>query len=255
MGSVGEAGHGAFAPAVGAAPTLRLLGGFELRSAGKDLPLPQSAQRLIALLALEGQPVHRASVAGRLWPDTREERSTASLRSTLWRIRRCAPGVPVVEGAAHALRLAPELLVDVAEMTALAGRLISGRDIAVPVDPSCDSLRGVLLPGWYEDWVLIERERLQQLQIHALEALARRWGAAGRYGEAVQAALSAVQQEPLRESAHRVLIGIYLAEGNHVDALRQYRLYERLAADELGVAPSAAMRELLSGDRPGVTPP
>lgn len=258
MTSVGEADHKAVASAGGAALTLRLLGGFELRSADHDLPMPQGAQRLIALLALEGQPVNRTSAAGRLWPETLEERSTANLRSTLWRIRRCAPDLRVVDGTAQALWLGPELLSDVTEMTTLAGSLISRRDTLGAVDPSLDppfeslqSLRGTLLPGWYEDWVLIERERLQQLQIHGLEALARRWAAAGRYGEAVQAALSAVQREPLRESAHRVLIDVYLAEGNRVDALRQYRLYERLLADELGAAPSSAMRQLLTD---GMTP-
>ena len=66
------------------------------------------------------------------------------------------------------------------------------------------------------------------------------------YAEAVEAALAAVAAEPLRESAHRALIGVYLAEGNTISAHRQYEVCRRLLADELQVAPSRLMQELMS---------
>jgi DNA-binding SARP family transcriptional activator len=50
----------------------------------------------------------------------------------------------------------------------------------------------------------------------------------------------------LRESAHRAVIKAYLAEGNRVEAARQYELYRRLARVELRVAPSAGMRALIA---------
>lgn len=229
--------------------TLRLLGGFELGLGESTIELPGSAQRLVAVLALSDQPMHRASVAGRLWLDACEERAAASLRSTLWRIRRSAVGTPVVESLCHRLRLAPQVRVDVSAMTRLARQLIGGDDGRAALECSDHDLSGVLLPGWYEDWVIIERERLQQLQLHALEALAQRLTDRGRYAEAVQAGLAAVSREPLRESAHRALIRVYLAEGNAVDALRQFRLYERLLGTELGLEPSRQIRALL-GDQP-----
>jgi DNA-binding SARP family transcriptional activator len=54
-----------------------------------------------------------------------------------------------------------------------------------------------------------------------------------------------VAAEPLRESAHRALIRIHLAEGNPAEAIRQYRLYRRLAFDGLGITPSAEMVRLV----------
>lgn len=224
--------------------TLRLLGGFELGCGESTLELPGSAQRLVAVLALSDQPMHRASIAGRLWLDACEERAAASLRSTLWRIRRCTVGLPVVESSSHHLRLAAGVVVDVSAMTRLALALIGEGDREDVLDVSDRDLSGVLLPGWYEDWVLFERERLQQLQIHALEALAQRLTIRGRYGEAVQAGLAAVQREPLRESAHRTLISVHLAEGNVADAFRQYGTYERLLEGELGLEPSPQIRQL-----------
>jgi DNA-binding SARP family transcriptional activator len=109
------------------------------------------------------------------------------------------------------------------------------------------ALQGELLPGWYDDWVLLERERLRQLRMHALEVLAERLLAAGRHGEAIEAAYAAVRGEPLRESAHRVLVRAHLAEGNVAEAVRAHGSFCRMLDEELGVAPTAQMQELLRG--------
>jgi DNA-binding SARP family transcriptional activator len=103
-----------------------------------------------------------------------------------------------------------------------------------------------LLPDWYDDWVVLERERFRQLRLHALEALCRRLTEAGRFGAAVQAGLAAVAGEPLRESAHRILIQAHLAEGNPGEAVRQYHLYRRLLAGELAIEPSATIRGMVA---------
>ena len=103
-----------------------------------------------------------------------------------------------------------------------------------------------LLPGWHEEWVAGARERHRQLSLHALELLCEHLTRTGRYAAAVLAGLAAVDREPLRESAHRALIKVHLAEGNAVEAIRRYRKYEAIAARDLGVVPSAMMRSLLS---------
>jgi DNA-binding SARP family transcriptional activator len=137
--------------------------------------------------------------------------------------------------------------VDVRELTCWAQRV---SDPAANVEDLAATqlrLRGELLPGWYDDWVLLERERLRQLRMHALEAMADRLMAAGRCGDAVQAAYVAMQAEPLRESAHRTLIRVHLAEGNLIEAVHAYESFRALLADELGVAPSQLMRDLVNG--------
>ena len=102
---------------------------------------------------------------------------------------------------------------------------------------------GEILPDWYEDWVLIEREHFRQLRLHALEALCVELTAAGRFAEAAEAGLAAVEGEPLRESAHRALIGTYLAEGNPGEAIRQYQFFGRCLQDQLGLEPSELMED------------
>jgi DNA-binding SARP family transcriptional activator len=223
---------------------LSLLPSFELRCAGEPVELPLSAQRVLAFLALQERPVLRVHVAGTLWPDSPEERAHANLRSAVWRLRR--PGLPVLEASATHLGLARSLTVDVAGTRARARRLLGSAD-GIEDEFHESDLRCDLLSDWYEDWVLLERERFRQLRLHALELLCERLAATGRFHAAVEAGLVAVAGEPLRESAQRALIRAHLAEGNVGEAIRQYRSYRTLLADELGLRPSPALEQLVAG--------
>lgn len=57
--------------------------------------------------------------------------------------------------------------------------------------------------------------------------------------------LAAIKGDPLRESSHRALIRIYLAEGNQAEAIHQYRLYRDRLNGQLGLDPSSEMAELV----------
>jgi DNA-binding SARP family transcriptional activator len=224
-------------------PRLKLLGGFALTCGPSSISLPHAARRVVAFLALLRRPLSRAYVAGSLWLESSESRSHASLRSCLWRLNRS--GHPIVDASTETLALASGVAVDVDEMTRSAGALLG--------HPGCEEAPELnhrvflddLLPDWYEDWVLVERERLRQLRLHALEALAERLLMMGRLSQAIEAAHAAVQTEPLRESAHRRLIEVYLAEGNVSEAWRQYDFYRSLLASELGLEPSDKIKSLL----------
>ncbi len=227
-------------------PSLALLGGFELRVGETQVVLPRGVERLLALLALEGRPLLRLHFASRLWPDRHEERSNANLRSALWRLR--CTGHPLVTAGNGRLGLHDEVEVDVTRLMGQAGRLVGAGDCpAHDLDPG--PLVQDLLPDWYDEWVLIEQERVRQIRLHALEALSARLSAARRFAEAVEAALAGVHIEPLRESGHRALIGVHLAEGNRGEALRQYERMRRLLLAEIGVEPTFTMEDLaVTGD-------
>jgi DNA-binding SARP family transcriptional activator len=105
---------------------------------------------------------------------------------------------------------------------------------------------GDLLPGWYDDWVLFERERLRQMRLHSLEKLAGHMAGQGQHAEAVEAALAAVAADPLRESAHRTVVEVHLAEGNVSEALRAFERCRQLMSEELGIEPSPQMQSLIA---------
>jgi len=226
-------------------PRLWLLESFQLECNGEAVDIPVSAQRLVAFLAVHQRPLLRTYVAGSLWLDSSEERAHANLRSALWRLRQ---GGHVVECRGPHLRLAPDVDVDLHRAVHLAHAQINGSTTTSEVSTQLRLLlTGDLLPGWFDEWIAVERERLRQLRLHALEALCERLTGLGRFGEAIDVGLAAVAAEPLRESAHRALISAHLREGNTVEAARQYNAYRQLLWAALSVRPSPQLEAMVGG--------
>lgn len=221
---------------------LALLDGFDLLRDGDHLLLPLSAQRLVAFLALRRRPVPRLVAGVGLWGDASEHRAAAALRTALWRIGQA--GGTLVEVHGSSLALADRVVVDVRETARAAHRALRGSAEGTELDLLLGA--GEVLPDWYEDWILLERERLRVLRLEALEALATRALDDRRYGEALEAALSVIGAEPLRESALSIAVRVHLAQGNVVEARRRYELYRTLLRRQLGVEPSGAMAGLLA---------
>jgi DNA-binding SARP family transcriptional activator len=229
------------------AVTLRLLKGFALLVDEKRVAMASSAQRLLAFLALQDRPRTRTYVARTLWPEATTARANANLRSSLWRTLRT--GHRIIDASAHEMALATDIRVDLRDAVARAHKLLDRTCLCEDIltRQTRDELSADLLPEWSEnEWVLIEQEQYHQLRLYALEAMAKRLTGAGRHGEAVAAGLAAVRAEPLRESAHRVLIDAHLAAGNRGAAQQQYEQCRRVLLDELGLEPTDSLRNLLA---------
>lgn len=229
-----------------AAPALQLslLRGFELRAHDQAADVPHNVQRLLAFLAVSGTPQHRVKIAGTLWTDSSDERAAANLRTALWRARRIDGGLVATRGSY--IRLGDQVEIDLERAVERARQVV--------IDPlQCDPSAvprifaiDDLLPEWYEDWVLFERERLRQLLLHSLEILCGQLSQSGRHGLAIEAGLAAVAAEPLRESAQRALIAAHVQEGNIGEAVRQYDQFVLVLADSLSIEPSESLRALVA---------
>ncbi|MGH3944918.1 MAG: AfsR/SARP family transcriptional regulator [Pseudonocardiaceae bacterium] len=226
------------------APVLHLFGGPHVTLGQRRVEIPEGSKRLLVFVALHRRRVERRHAAGTLWPIGDDIRAAGNLRSALWRLR--GAGIDLLAADKWSLALCDGVVVDVHVVGNWAARLVDGTasddDLAV-LPWWVDALD--LLPGWYDDWALVERERMRQHVLHALEALSRRLVRAGRCAEAVEAAILAVGAEPLRESAQRVLIEAHFAEGNWVEGWRSYQRYRDLLCSELDVEPSADLTALL----------
>jgi DNA-binding SARP family transcriptional activator len=194
----------------------------------------RSAERLLAFLALRG-PIARAVVAGTLWAGVPEHQAFASMRTAIWRCNRAVAGL-VTSGHAR-IGLARYVRLDVAETR--------------ESDPLPSLRSRELLPGWYDDWVIFERERQRQIRLHSLEEAADRLAAAGRYSASLEYSLEAVGCDPLRESAHRAVIVAHLGENNVAEAVREFRRFRRLLVAELGIEPSENLTSLVESRVPG----
>jgi DNA-binding SARP family transcriptional activator len=191
--------------------------------------------------------MNRSAAAERLWPDSHHRRAAANLRSALWLGRRIGD-VTVIETSGPRLLLATAVEVDTRAVMDQARRMARTTD--TPVSPSgpevlITNLSRELLPDWSDEWLLLERERWDQVRLHTLETLARRLIATKMFLSALEAALTAVAIEPVRESAHRALVEVYLAEGNSACALKHYQRYRALLHRELGVTPSQRLTDLV----------
>jgi DNA-binding SARP family transcriptional activator len=221
---------------------LNLIGAFELFVSGRLVSMPLGVQRVIAFVALQGRTVARSFVVGNLWPESSEEHARASLRSALWRLRRLEDDVLVAD--ASAIQLAPHVLLDTAEVMnpSVAGYNAQPSSRRLPPMYS-----GELLPGWYDDWVVMARERIRFTQLRTLEDIGERSCAHGRLAEAEEAYRAAAELEPFKETVQRGLIKVLLQAGSPGEAIHRYRAYRMLLHDELGVDPSPQMEAILEG--------
>jgi DNA-binding SARP family transcriptional activator len=225
-------------------PHIRLLGGFEVRWRSSVVPLGSGPQRLLAWLALRGGATPRSQAAGVLWPSTTEELATHSLRSVLWKLRRT--GVPMVVADRKQLTLAPNVGVDFQVVERELRAVVTESMCCSEFDYQRLAPAEDLLPGWDDEWVVIEREGYRQLRLHALEMLSSQLSESRRFAAAIEAGQFAVQIDPLRESANRALIDAYIAEGNRIDALRHYEGFRRLLDVEMGLEPSSHIEDSIA---------
>jgi DNA-binding SARP family transcriptional activator len=222
---------------------LWLLGTWRLERLGQEVELNRREQRLIALLALSG-PRPRSWLAGTLWPEATEPRALSSLRATVMRTNRAAGDLLMVTRTG--LRLSDELFVDLEQVrSGPAGLLLAPGVWDVCLDHT--RLQApLLLPGWYDDWVLSERERLHRDWVLGLERLAVEALEHGALQIALQAAEEAVALEPLRERPQSLAIEAHLARGDRPAAVLQYRLYRQHLDRELGIEPSPSLRAMVA---------
>ncbi len=229
----------------GAPLQIRLLGPFAVQVNGQPLPRLNSRKGhwLLALLVLrKGREVERSWVAGTLWPESEETLARYNLRRELSHLRRALGSEAQRLGTTgtHTLRL--ELSgaeVDVIDFDAAVAQ---GDPPALRQAVSLYG--GLLLEGCTEDWVLPERESCLQAYLHALETLAAHELAQGKPGDAVPYLRRAIAADPLRESAHRMLMEALAAGGERAAATRTYRDLRLLLHREVNAAPAPETDEL-----------
>jgi len=227
------------------APTfyLRLVGGFAARQDGRDLKFPAASRRLVAATALHAGPIPRHVAAERLWPHLEPRSALSSLRTALFRLN---AGSALLDTGPGYIALAEHVAVDVHGLEAFARRLIDG---PVPDADGSESIRRLtmaILPDCDDDWLRLERDRLRDLFLHAIEAHARRLSAGGDYARALEAAHAALAADSVRETAAATLITIHLAEGNRPQAVRTYRDFRQRLRAIIDVEPADELRALVA---------
>jgi DNA-binding SARP family transcriptional activator len=222
---------------------LELLGALRLVLGGREVILPSSrkARLLLAMLALDRRVHGRSELAGRLWPDVREDSARVSLRTALVQLRAAlGPEADVIVRAGRhgGVALAPQVDTDLGDVE----RLLADRE----PEAALSRCSRELLAGFDDDWIHQRRDELRDRLAAALGAAAAEAEASGDMQAAIRLTRRQTELDPLAEAAHRDLIRRLAAVDDRGAALAAYhRLRERLA-DQLGIAPSGATRRLVN---------
>ena len=236
---------------------ISLFGGIRASSGDRivDRFQTQKTGVLLAYLAyhLQRRPF-REELIEILWPDVeldagrnRLSQALAWLRSVLEPDGAAKNSVLVCDRLSVGLN--PEAVVtDVGDFQSAANATTSTHESAVQLTTlarACDLYTGHLLPGYYDDWVLGERQRLLEIYLKSLRRLIALSEEAKDFDRAVDFARRAIAADPLAEELYCELMRVLAASGQSVAALREYRELERVLSKELSLTPSAGARALV----------
>jgi DNA-binding SARP family transcriptional activator len=234
---------------------ITLFGQLHVRYNAKTLSNLKSRQvrELFAYLLLHrGQQHHREILAGIIWENTSQTQSKNYLRKTIWQLQSALNELdPSL--SKRALQVTDEWIgirpdagieLDVAQFE---DAFAQTQGIpAIEIEPSsmqaiADAVQlyqGNLLEGWYQDWCLFERERLQQIYFVMLDKLMdcceahQQWERGLMYGSLI------LRHDIARERTHRRMMRLYYLAQDRTAALRQFDRCREALQTELGVAPS-----------------
>ncbi|HEY45427.1 MAG TPA: AAA family ATPase [Anaerolineae bacterium] len=230
---------------------VRLLGQFEVLLNGNPVEIAsRPAQSLLAYLILNTGSLHRREkLAGLLWPISSEQSARVNLRQSLWRIRKAIP--PEAENEATYL-LADNFAIG---FNSALPHWVDAfvLDQKQPEDWSSKELiecvrvyQGELLPGFYEDWVVLERERLRAAFENKMHLLMdqlvqeRQWRDVLDWGERW------IAHGEAPEPAYRALMIAYHQLGDTSKMIASYQRCRDTLQAVLGVEPSTQTEELLA---------
>ncbi len=228
-------------------PTLHIYFLNEFRLIYGDSPVmtvnTSRLQSLLAYLVLHRNARQsRQHIAFLFWPDSTERQAYTNLRTSLSRLRRALPDSDrFLYADAQTLGWRPHssFTLDVADFE----KAVAGAISAIDLQEAVDLYRGNLLPGCYEDWVLLERERLNQQFLRCLERLPRLLEQQRQYDTAKYYAREMLRYDPVHEATYRRLMRLHILSNDLAGALRAYHTCAMVLQRELAVEPSPETQE------------
>jgi WD40 repeat protein/DNA-binding SARP family transcriptional activator len=220
---------------------VKLLGQFEVRLDGIAIDIPsRTAQSLLAyLISNPGTAFRREQLAGVLWPDSTEANSKGYLRSAIWRIRKTLKDISsdnsdyilsnkIIITFNHKL----PFWVDTQVLEKSKGQ--SAQELL----EETSLYQGELLPGFYEDWVVLERERMRTVFDRKMHRLMQCLIDDKSWEQVIEQAERWISLGDTPEPAYRALMIAYTSLGDKGKALTTFMRCLDALEHELGVGPT-----------------
>jgi DNA-binding SARP family transcriptional activator len=204
------------------------------------------------LLLQRDHSLPRETLASLMWPDTTTVQSKKNLRQALWHLQsalgsqneRVKDRILLVEPEWVQLNSQADLWLDVAAFEQVfnlvqktPGQELDSSQMQL-IQDTVQLYQGPLLEGWYQDWCILERERLQSMYLAMLDKLMSYCEAHHDYETSLLYGMRIMCYDRARERTHRRMMRLYYLIGDRAEALRQYERCSAALEAELGVSPS-----------------
>ena len=247
-----------------------LFGRFCLRIAGQEMRelKASKAQELLSYLLLHHtRPHHREALAAMLWEDDMSNtQSRRYFRRVLWQLQSVlaafgeSPDSPIlfIDEEWIQFNLQAPIWVDALffEQTYKLVQDIPGHYLdseqAHLLQQAVQVYQSDLLNGWYHEWCLFERERLQLILLDALDKLMLFAEVSGKYEAGIIYGIDILRRDKIREHTHCQLMRLFYLSGNRTAALCQYKQCAIILENELGIKPAQAteiLRQQIEADQ------
>lgn len=255
--------------------TVELLGGVRLCVDGKPIAgLPsRKAEALLIYLICNRRPFAREFLADLFWDDRPLDQALANLRSILSSLSRDFKPYLSITRQTIAFNQESNYWLDVADFERASGQE-GGRSPTAEPDGAVEArrialYRGDFLEGFYlrdsvgfEEWALLERERLRRSAVDLLWQLIEQAQRQGDYPRGLEYVDQLLRADNLSERAHGQKMRFLAHTGQYNLALNQFEICRQILDEELGVAPAPEIVDLYrriqtarSTPRPQLPPP
>ena len=241
---------------------VRFFGHFQMLCDGETMPLGRNGKALTILkylLANRSRPVSQDHLMGWLWPESNLKKARWSLNSAIHGLRKLLSGCSTSVSTNYVFledgyyRLSPSVSVttDVDEFDKRheRGRELEKnrkmREAAVEYEKAIALYWGdYLVEDLYEDWTMVERERLTNAYLDLLGRLAVHYMEVEQYQESIRACYRVLEKDRCHEDSYCLLMQCYARLGLRARALHQYRMCEQILGQAYGTSPSPETRSL-----------
>jgi len=232
--------------------SIQLFGKFTIQADGERLDSFDSSkvQELLAYLLIHrNRPHPRETLAEMLWEASSTAQSKKYLRQAIWQLQQSLStpdDEPLLLAEPGWIQISPDASyrLDVAEfeeafelVLGVPGPQLGDKIVAMLVE-AVGLYQSDLLEGWFSDWCLFERERLQNMWLAALDKLMRYCEAKGDFEAGLAFGSQVLRRDRARERTHRQVMRLAYLSGDRTGALRQYERCVLALHEELRVAPS-----------------
>ncbi|MBK7916738.1 MAG: hypothetical protein IPJ94_10860 [Chloroflexi bacterium] len=204
---------------------------------------------LLAYLAHSGQTHNREALADLLWEARSTKQSLSNLRTVLARLRQQVGDDLIVTPKTVAVTHAVHEQMDTVRFQMMLAGMGKERTITA-VNLLSQGLKlysGEFMAGFsvpdaprFDDWLVVEQERLRQIAMRGYRQLARWQEEQGAFADGVVTAQQWASWDPLDETAQQQLMRLLAYDGRISEALSVYEKCRHLLQAELGITPSPA---------------